>query len=251
MRLLQWHTAHRYNRHQTDEHSKYIQISDVTFHSTQTEKHLIVTKWLQIIAEIWRRGSFTCSNVLGSHYLGERHDGHFIRMQLARDATTEKCNLTGLQKKKTASTCRRVGTSLQKKLRTRKNREARCSNHKVAWRYCITIPPKTLFVAQTTHMAGKDSWAHESNHRLDYHSTEGAPTWGRSAIRHRTRHGHNDTHLPTTITSALGRQLFTSQSKKGSHSAESTKKSTCIYIFIVYIYISKMLYKSAKAKLRA
>lgn len=165
-----------------------------------------------------------------------RHGQHF-----RKNATSKKRNdsVVSLNRsaKKTASTCRWVGTSLQKELRTRKNREARRSNHK--WLdTTITVPQNPLCGANHSHGRRRfmGTWI-ESQTRLPQHKRR--PNKG--AIWHRTRRGHNYMH-PSTITL---RWADNHPVKKAP--IPQKKKSVCIHI--IFIYISKMLYRVAKAQL--
>lgn len=109
-----------------------------------------------------------------------RHGQHF-----RKNATSKKRNDSVVSLNRSAKKTQQVRAAESGHHYRRNCGLGRTEKHAVAITSGSTLlspSPKTLFVAQTTHMAGGDSWAHESNHRLDYHSTKGAPTRVRSGI---------------------------------------------------------------------
>lgn len=131
------------------------------------------------MCKIWFQSSLTSFSALGNLYFTGMAN-IFARMQRARNAMTAWCHLTGVQRRQ------QVRAAESGHHYRRNCGLGRTEKHAVAITSGSTLlspSPKTLFVAQTTHMAGGDSWAHESNHRLDYHSTKGAPKRVRSGIK--------------------------------------------------------------------
>lgn len=143
---------------------------------------------------------------------------------------TAQCHSTGVQGKM-ASTCHLVGTLQQKELRTRKNREARRSNHKSGFTLLYHHPPKSLFVAQTTHMAGRDSWGAwiESQTRLPQHKRQ--PLAGGIAIWHRNKTWPQLLHTSVYYSLSLGHWAdnYLARSHKRAPIPQKTKKA---YVYI-------------------